>query len=911
MAITELRIHPALGIARVGNSPDEWFLGPERPGEVPAPPGGFKDDELRVKRQGTRFRVFAYDEDGIATEVTAADATIVWRAHLVNAKAAAPAFVQGGATTVLRNPGVPAADRPGLVIDAGEATVTGTGATVPLAGRFSYPGAPVVDVPLGALRTDDQGRLVVLGGSGTSGSVLGGGLSAFADNDGWHDDVADGPIRATVTLPGAAPVEAAAAWVVVAPPDFAPGMLGPTTLYDRLRDQAERWGDVPPAPMSFVDDVAPLLRRVSQLGEVLEGGPVSHGLFADPGAVSPAQRTGIAASLRVPPEVDPAEAPAGGSRWMPLLDGEATLTSRQYRAVLAWAAGSLPSGAAAPAVTGAPTPDELDRAALEAAVGTPFYPGIEAGAPLTVRESFVRGQAFRLDAAKLEPGHVTARLAIPWQADFYACSASWWPSQRPGTVRVAGGQAWAAWDRNVTSYAEMVTRWHALGFVVPDGTGRFVEDESTVAPVIELLNPVASLDLPAPAGGGVVGRVAVRVTAPNHAVVVEPAGPPTDPRFRWTSGQQAVGPTGAGATVVSVGVTYTPDGGEVGPVHAGGVVRVVGFGEWEVELVANVPPGPLPPPAPKVVIDPALDATYGWAAQAIRDDQWRQPLAVVSGRPDLVGVGAPAGRASHVVVVEEHDLRDQRWLLEAARTASAARGWVLAGAADDGEAVVDVLHALAERAGLATVSAVGLSSADDQVTVPALVGADDGLLVALVAGPDASEVPVELISPMGPLPRPQRDARHRDLQVVTVQLPTLTVTRRQAGAGAWTLKVGDGRGVGQGLGALMAVGGGATLEAWLVEGGPDVPIEVLARFPANGVPMSAAAVRVSGSRRQRGALVLDGPDASGHFTGLRPARSGGVERVTLVATGVDRAGHHLRRIARRAAVVDDRRRWSQ
>src|SRR4051794_21055914 len=41
--IERIVIRPAIGVARVGNSPDEWFLGPEPPGPLPVPPGGFND----------------------------------------------------------------------------------------------------------------------------------------------------------------------------------------------------------------------------------------------------------------------------------------------------------------------------------------------------------------------------------------------------------------------------------------------------------------------------------------------------------------------------------------------------------------------------------------------------------------------------------------------------------------------------------------------------------------------------------------------------------------------------------------------------------------------------------------------------------------------------------------------------
>src|SRR5437762_2142645 len=93
MAITTIRVHPSIGIARLGNSPD-FFIGPLRPRDVTSPAGGYKDPQCRVKRQAAQFRLFAYDEnDALVQEITAADATIQWTAHLVNRKAAAnPGF---------------------------------------------------------------------------------------------------------------------------------------------------------------------------------------------------------------------------------------------------------------------------------------------------------------------------------------------------------------------------------------------------------------------------------------------------------------------------------------------------------------------------------------------------------------------------------------------------------------------------------------------------------------------------------------------------------------------------------------------------------------------------------------------------------------------------------------------------
>ena len=62
----KFKIHPAIGIARVGDSPDGFYLAPEHAGHLPVelssdgkeqPIKNFKDAQQRVKRQAARFRV--------------------------------------------------------------------------------------------------------------------------------------------------------------------------------------------------------------------------------------------------------------------------------------------------------------------------------------------------------------------------------------------------------------------------------------------------------------------------------------------------------------------------------------------------------------------------------------------------------------------------------------------------------------------------------------------------------------------------------------------------------------------------------------------------------------------------------------------------------------------------------------
>jgi hypothetical protein len=50
--------------------------------------------------------------------------------------------------------------------------------------------------------------------------------------------VSDGPVRATVTTTDGRTHTAKPSWVIVAPPDFAPGIMNLVTLYDVSRDVA-------------------------------------------------------------------------------------------------------------------------------------------------------------------------------------------------------------------------------------------------------------------------------------------------------------------------------------------------------------------------------------------------------------------------------------------------------------------------------------------------------------------------------------------------------------------------------------------------------------------------------------------------------------------------------------------------
>src|SRR5262249_18357485 len=70
---------------------------------------------------------------------------------------------------------------------------------------------------LGELRSDADGHLIGIGGMGKSDFDPGLGretIQHFANNDGWFDDMSDGPVDAELTIDGAKQ-HVASAWVVV------------------------------------------------------------------------------------------------------------------------------------------------------------------------------------------------------------------------------------------------------------------------------------------------------------------------------------------------------------------------------------------------------------------------------------------------------------------------------------------------------------------------------------------------------------------------------------------------------------------------------------------------------------------------------------------------------------------------
>jgi hypothetical protein len=486
-------IHPAIGIARVGNSAAEYAIGPQI---VPAPPaalGTYRDAQGALKRQAAEFRIYGYNASGeVVRELTADSADVRWTVHVANTKAAWYQWqialdIPEAARVAVPRRNASVVDRTGLVIDGGSRTIAGkstSGSAYVFEGAFQ--GVPVY---LGELRTDAVGRLLFLGGRGVSASPTNSPIyndkdpNGFINADGWYDDVSDGPVTASVSIEGRdVPVEPA--WVVTAPPNFAPDVLGVRTLYDLLVDLYVQAGWMkPPGRVSFRRDVYPLLRRLAGLQWVNQGfatqfGPGGPNDFTNPEYVAKLARDPAAGGVDLYGELRQQvlncfrpPTPADGNQlpW-PWLYGDAmdvpagtsprqnaSISATQRDMLAAWAARNFDSdwggSPQMPKTIGdvplAEQPVMLDRAALEYCLADAFHPGCEVtwpvrhlmlySSPFRIRHraAGVPGAAYgkKLDQAtalsvhgplhEQGPGDLTRWMGLPWQADTAWCRAGY------------------------------------------------------------------------------------------------------------------------------------------------------------------------------------------------------------------------------------------------------------------------------------------------------------------------------------------------------------------------------------------------------------------------------------------------------------------------------------------------------
>lgn len=556
--LPRFQIFPAIGIARVGDSHAYTYIASETPQIDHVPEGGYRgpgemltppsvavppnlSPPRRIKRMGCRFRIYEFSEtgDGGYTptgEITLDDAEIEWTVELVNRKAGAAAdwgmgIAAPGPLNGTHDPfdgPIPAQ----YIIASGPVTITGRGQGPLLMAGGIMTGLPNTQtVKLGDLTTDAEGRLVIYGGHGVAASWRD--PAPEPDqirNPGWFDDTSDGIVRATVRINGETH-EALAARIVVGPPDYAHPCIAPVSLFDLA---FMRSGGTEPET-SFTDHIHPILHRSAFLEWTLfkisggdwgrtpkhgHGYTANHDMhpeaaFFDPRIFSKlhdinstrgqALRNMFLVHLKDPSgNTEPLG--QGENYNMPAIEG-LTFTQVQYEHFYRFSAdlftpdwdesrdpcvlhppqGLIPTG---------DMPKQLNRAAMDFAVGGPFFPGVEVGAivddPASYKKVGNEDDAIDFRVRDSVPaGALTASLAVPWQVGFNqhnyqsadgerADNLS--PSARPVVVaaKQSGTSDDMTWTRPFTNRRgdiferqkmrtnrHMIDHWSQLGFIAP------------------------------------------------------------------------------------------------------------------------------------------------------------------------------------------------------------------------------------------------------------------------------------------------------------------------------------------------------------------------------------------------------------------------------------------------------------
>jgi L-lysine 6-oxidase len=462
-------------------------------------------------------------------------------------------------------------DRKTLITDPGPRTMTAPGPWLELdalsAGDYPnvrFPGFAITPYPvttLGRVRMTQQGALLVLGGYGNTGGPAGKPLTSFAGGDGWFDDIADGPVTAEIKTDEGRTLSLGA-WVVSASPKFAPELVNIATLADTFIDVGVRAMGLCPALFqngAYKDDyVASFERDIRPIFESMKGyrwvanvdAMVS---IATPGFdltdASEGNRENRRTVFRMfrnpgegkygPPELAREHQQLladNGFPMMPMNSGDNSirnyfiekfmaLTPTQFHLLRQWAEGHF---VASRENDWASWASPLDIATAGNAVGEPMRnPAV-----------LVPGDPFRIKVARgyralspdrdetiagdgCEPGDLTKRMAVPWQADFFDCTvqdvnfttpldnktisnltmiplaptffAYWWPAQSPFNIysgamtaseQLLDGNAFVGnsnvgqvlgqnllYHRGLNSFGDAVIGWKYLGFVLNRTTG--------------------------------------------------------------------------------------------------------------------------------------------------------------------------------------------------------------------------------------------------------------------------------------------------------------------------------------------------------------------------------------------------------------------------------------------------------
>jgi hypothetical protein len=498
--IVRAGIYPPIGVMRVGNSDDEYFIGPlvdvaEVKGDIYA----YRDKTGAIKRQAAQFRIYGFNAAGKAIkELTMENAKIKWHSQLANQKSSWYQFQIALDIPDASNPSIPASllrnidvkNRDKLLIEGKKESISKPNVTKGkiFKGKFMNK-----SVYLGEMHTDEKGRLVMLGGHGLSENINGNRAITFANNEGWYDDISDGPVTAEVEYKGVK-LNVDPSWVICAPPDYAPMQKSVRTMWDMMRcvavesEMLER-----PVRPSFAQDILPVFERMTNLQWVNAGFAAAFGWggqfnytsltwvkkLNDPSSANYEMRRTISNNFRRFDQTG-AEAP---QLW-PWMYGDAvaipsqgsvrqhsTLSKLQLEFLDQWVEGDFDADFVD--TTGCPhipppktiddypideQPDMLTKGAMDFCLADAFHPGCEMTWPMRTSGMYLK--PFRLKHAPKDPktdyhyygpamdggsltspvgpllggqvpGGVTRWMAIPWQTDTASCRDGYTTSYDP------------------------------------------------------------------------------------------------------------------------------------------------------------------------------------------------------------------------------------------------------------------------------------------------------------------------------------------------------------------------------------------------------------------------------------------------------------------------------------------------
>lgn len=488
-----------------------------------------RDSDGNLLRQAARFRIYAYDfvppdtyPNGGGVEVVVgtrlADgrvvADVVWTVHLANKKANAYDVIPSQGLQAFADDKLPGlrnaslygtVDSPQrlqqLVIDPGpRALAARTGGVVAFdAGtvasysdgdggiaeqpqypvsfpstvnsRLFQPSGPLDS--LGELRSDEQGRLLVLAGHGRTAAVYDEygdpmPLTGDLNNDGWFDDAADGPVSATIVFADGSVEEAFGGWVVCGDPAFAPQIRNVVSVWDDVYDAWIRELDLQPEICrggvfqsdyrpSFAADIHPVFRASSMqrwTANLPDLAVKAHDAVGAISATDDPDRTIMSGLAYVRNPNNDGELSVGVPL-MPLSLGEAgtdflAVSRTQYFFLEQWSLGRFDPEAGTRLGPG----EYLDMAALSNCLGGRYVPGIELSYPVrqpdlydtdwrtsgagpfrirhrsldyataTKAAPFLSGGWIPLHGMSdgLEPGDLSKFMSVPWQTDYNSCS---------------------------------------------------------------------------------------------------------------------------------------------------------------------------------------------------------------------------------------------------------------------------------------------------------------------------------------------------------------------------------------------------------------------------------------------------------------------------------------------------------